>query len=70
VVGLRGRNHHGEQLGHQRQRPILGTETWEGGIPSVGGPGVGGVPFLSPAASVLLENGTICFSVGPTFTFG
>ena len=50
--------------------PYSGTQSWEGGISTVIGPGVGGVPFLSPAASVVLENGSICFSVGPTFTFG
>ena len=50
--------------------PVSGTESWTGAIPSVVGPGVGGVPTLSPAASVLLANGSYCFSYGPTFTFG
>ena len=50
--------------------PVSGTQSWSGAIPSVVGPGVGGVPALSPSASVLLVNGAICFSYGPTFTFG
>lgn len=50
--------------------PATGGQSWTGAIPSVIGPGVGGVPFLSANASVILVDGTVCYSDGPTFTFG
>ncbi len=50
--------------------PASGTKSWTGAIPRVVGPGVGGVPFASASASVILVDGTVCYSVGPTFTFG
>ena len=50
--------------------PASGTKSWTGAIPSVIGPGVGGVPFASTSASVILVDGTVCYSVGPTFLFG
>lgn len=49
--------------------PASGTKSFEGGIPWVIGPGVGGVPYHAGAASVTLKDGTVCYSVGPTFTF-
>lgn len=50
--------------------PASGTKSWTGAIPGVVGPGVGGVPFGSASASVILVDGTVCYSVGPTFLFG
>ena len=50
--------------------PASGNESWEGAIPGVVGPGIGGVPFGSASASVVLVDGTVCYSDGPTFTFG
>lgn len=50
--------------------PASGTKSWTGAIPGVVGPGVGGVPFGAASASVILVDGTVCYSVGPTFTFG
>lgn len=50
--------------------PATGNKSWTGAIPSVVGPGVGGVPWGSASASVVLVDGTVCYSDGPTFTFG
>lgn len=46
------------------------TKNWNGAIPGVIGPGVGGVPAFSASASTVLVNGKVCYSVGPTFSFG
>ncbi|WP_256728800.1 hypothetical protein [Microbacterium oleivorans] len=50
--------------------PSTGSKSWTGAIPGVVGPGIGGVPAYSASASVILVDGTVCYSVGPTFTFG
>lgn len=50
--------------------PASGTKSWTGAISNVVGPGIGGVPFAAASASVILIDGTVCYSVGPTFTFG
>lgn len=50
--------------------PASGNKSWSGAIPGVIGPGVGGVPWGSNSASVVLVDGTVCWSDGPTFTFG
>jgi hypothetical protein len=50
--------------------PASGTKSWEGAIPSVVGPGIASVPPGSALASVTLLNGTVCYSVGPSFSFG
>lgn len=49
--------------------PTSGSENWTGAIGNVSGPGFGGVPLLSASASVVLVNGSVCYSVGPTFAF-
>lgn len=49
--------------------PATGTKSWTGAIYHVIGPGVGGVPYYSASASVILVDGTVCYSNGPTFTF-
>ncbi|MEV7694008.1 hypothetical protein AB0N73_11845 [Microbacterium sp. NPDC089189] len=50
--------------------PASGTKSWTGAIPGVIGPGFGGVPAYSASASVILVDGAVCYSVGPTFSFG
>lgn len=49
--------------------PASGYKNWNVGISNVVGPGWGGVPYASASASVILVDGTVCYSVGPTFTF-
>lgn len=50
--------------------PANGSDSWEGAIPGVVGPGWAGVPAWSASASVVLRDGTVCYSLGPTFNFG
>lgn len=50
--------------------PASGNRSWEGGIGNVIGPGIAGVPWGSWSASVILVDGTVCWSDGPNFAFG
>ena len=50
--------------------PSSGNRSWDGAMGGVVGPGVAGVPWGSNSASVVLVNGSVCWSNGPTFTFG
>lgn len=59
----------GNHLSSTGGGPASGTRSWTGAIPSVIGPGIGGVPFACGSASVVLVDGTVCYSVGPTFLF-
>jgi hypothetical protein len=50
--------------------PASGTKNWNGAIPNVIGPGIGGVPGGSASAAVILVDGTVCYSEGISFSFG
>lgn len=50
--------------------PANGSDSWQGAIYNVVGPGYAGVPAWSASASVVLRDGTVCYSLGPTFNFG
>lgn len=50
--------------------PASGNKHWDAAMYNIIGPGIAAVPIGSASAEVILVDGTVCYSDGPSFAFG